>query len=107
MIRQGLYDPNVTHAACGVGAVVDLGGNARHALVEDGFRLLKNLGHRGARGADPQTGDGAGMLLQKPHEYFASQIPELPHADNYGVGQFFLPRDEQRTHEIQQLVEEV
>ena len=107
MTRRGLYDPNVTHAACGVGAIVDLGGNARHALVEDGFRLLKNLGHRGARGADPQTGDGAGILLQKPHEYFASQIPELPHSDNYGVGQFFLPRDERRRHEIQQLVEEV
>jgi len=107
MNRQGLYDPNVIHSACGVGAIVDLDGGIGHTLVEDGFRLLKNLGHRGARGADPQTGDGAGMLLQKPHEYFASQIPELPHPDCYGVGQFFLPRNERRRNEIRRLVEDV
>ncbi len=107
MTQHGLYDPSVTHAACGVGAIVDLDGGVGHTLVEDGFRLLKNLGHRGARGADPQTGDGAGMLLQKPHDYFASQVPGLPHPDQYGVGQFFLPRNEQRKLEIQQLVEAV
>ncbi len=107
MTRHGLFDPTVTHAACGVGAIVDLDRRSSHAIVEDGFRLLKNLGHRGARGADPRTGDGAGMLLQKPHEYFAGEVPGLPHPDQYGVGQFFLPRDEQRTQAILQVIAEV
>ena len=107
MTRKGLYDPSITHAACGVGAIVDIGGGTSHELVEDGFRLLTNLGHRGARGADPRTGDGAGMLLQKPHDYFASQVPGLPRPDQYGVGQFFLPRDDRRRDEIQRLIEEV
>lgn len=89
----GLYDPSVTRAACGVGVVVDLNGVKSHQLIEDGFRVLVNIDHRGARGSEEKTGDGTGMLLQKPHEFFAANVPGLGDFDSYGVGQIFMPRD--------------
>ena len=72
---------------------MNLDGTAHHAMIEDGLQVLKNLDHRGARGAEPNTGDGAGMLLQKPHEFFRQVVSGLPAAERYGVGQFFLPAD--------------
>ena len=76
----------MTRGACGVGALVDLNGTKTHQLVEDGLRILCNLDHRGARGAEEKTGDGAGMLLQKPHDFFHAEIPTLGDFDSYGVG---------------------
>jgi glutamate synthase domain-containing protein 2/glutamate synthase domain-containing protein 1/glutamate synthase domain-containing protein 3 len=93
------------HASCGVGVLVDLEGRVSHALVEQGLELLANLDHRGARGAEEQTGDGAGILLQKPHALFAELIPGLPPADGYGVAQCFLPRAGERRAAVRTLFE--
>ncbi len=89
----GLADPQHDRASCGVGVVVDLRGRRRHDLVEAGLTMLANLAHRGARGAEEGTGDGAGMLLQKPHDFLAAEVAGLPGPDAYGIGQAFLPRE--------------
>jgi len=94
---QGLYDPQYEHDACGIGAVVDISGAKSHKIVEYGKQVLLNLQHRGASGADESTGDGAGILMQIPHEFFAAEADrlkfELPPSGHYGVGILFLPRD--------------
>ena len=97
----------MTRGACGVGALVDLNGTKTHRLVEDGLRILCNLDHRGARGAEEKTGDGAGMLLQKPHEFFHAQIPSLGDFDSYGVGQLFLPKDQWKQIALKKLIKAV
>ena len=92
---QGLYDPRWEKDACGVGFVCHIKGQRSHEIVEQGLTILKRLAHRGATGADPKTGDGAGVLIQIPHEYFSKvcereNIP-LPPAGEYGTGLIFLP----------------
>jgi glutamate synthase (NADPH/NADH) large chain len=95
MKKQGLYDPRYEHDSCGVGFVVNINGQKSHQIVSDGITILKNLEHRGAVGGDSKTGDGAGMLLQLPHEFFSTVCDgcgiRLPEAGTYGVGMFFLP----------------
>ncbi|MCY4528825.1 MAG: glutamate synthase subunit alpha, partial [Chloroflexi bacterium] len=95
--KQGLYDPRFEHDACGVGLVADIKGRKSHDIINKGLEALINLGHRGAAGADPETGDGAGILLQMPHEFFAKEAEslgfDLPGLGNYGVGTIFLPQD--------------
>ncbi|XSG83367.1 MAG: glutamate synthase large subunit [Methyloligella sp. ZOD6] len=89
---QGLYDPSREHDACGVGFIADLNGKPTHKTIESGLQLLVNLTHRGAAGADPRFGDGAGMLLQIPHEFFQEVCDfELPEKGDYAVGQLFMP----------------
>ena len=94
---QGLYDPQWEHDACGIGAVVNISGGRDHAIVEHGKQVLLNLMHRGAAGADESTGDGAGILLQVPHEFFAAEADRLgfalPAAGEYGVAMLFCPQD--------------
>ncbi|HVN84499.1 MAG TPA: glutamate synthase large subunit [Candidatus Binatia bacterium] len=94
---QGLYHPWFEHDACGVGFVANIKGERSHDIVQKGLQVLENLTHRGACGCDPLTGDGAGMLLQIPHEFLKhacqSQRITLPAPDEYGVGMVFLPRD--------------
>ena len=68
--QQGLYDPRFEHDACGVGFVADIRGRRSHAIVADALTVLENMSHRGARGAEPNTGDGAGILIQIPHNLF-------------------------------------
>ena len=70
---QGLYDPALDKDSCGVGFIADIKGRKSHQIVEDGLRILCNLEHRGAVGADPRVGDGAGILVQIPHEFFAKE----------------------------------
>src|SRR6188768_3865244 len=100
-LREGLYDPRFEHDACGVGFVADLKNVKSHEVVSIGIQMLKNLDHRGARGAEPETGDGAGLLLQLPHAFFLKEFTRLgvslPKPGHYGVGQCFLPR-EPKTH---------
>ena len=84
MTQRGLFSPGETRGACGVGVLVDLNGTNTHQLVEDGLRILCKLDHRGARGSEEKTGDGAGMLLQKPHDFFKSQVATLGDFDSYG-----------------------
>jgi len=103
----GLLSPGATRGACGVGVLVDLNANKTHQLVEDGLRILCNLDHRGARGAEEKTGDGAGMLMQKPHEFFRSQILALGEFDSYGVGQLFIPKDQWKQIALKKLINAV
>ncbi|SEL12989.1 hypothetical protein [Ectothiorhodospira marina] len=92
------------HAACGVGVLAHLDGHASHELIEDGFECLENLDHRGARGAEENTGDGAGMLLQKPHAFLSTLVPGLGDPDDYGVAQVFMPRDGDHRAAIRTLI---
>ena len=97
MIAQGLYDPSNEHDACGVGFIAHIKGNKSHSIIEQGLLILKNLDHRGAVGADKLMGDGAGILIQIPDQYFrdemAKQGVELPPPGEYGVGMVFLPKE--------------
>ena len=110
-VKQGLYDPQYDHDACGVGVVADIKGNRSHSIIEKGLEVLINLGHRGACGADPETGDGAGVLFQMPHRFFSKVAPslgfQLPPAGQYGVGVVFLPRDAGDAADCQQIIERV
>src|SRR5918999_5875350 len=91
---QGLYDPAFEHDSCGVSFVVDLQGRASHRIVELGFRALCNLDHRGAKGAEPNTGDGSGLLIQVPDRFLREVVDfPLPPAGAYAVGIAFLPAD--------------
>ena len=94
---QGLYDPRNEHDACGVGFVAHIKGVKSHAIVEQGLLILRNLDHRGAVGADPLMGDGAGILIQIPDEFYraemAKQGVKLPPKGEYGVGMVFLPKE--------------
>src|SRR6187455_762143 len=94
---QGLYDPALDKDSCGVGFIADIKGRKSHQLIEDGLRILCNLEHRGAVGADPRMGDGAGILVQIPYKFFAKKTTELgfklPAAGDYAVGYLFMPQD--------------
>ena len=95
--KQGLYDPAFEHDSCGVGFVCDVKGRRSNNIVSQALEILNRLSHRGATGADPKTGDGAGILIQMPHEFFAEKcshikIP-LPEKGYYGTGLIFLPQD--------------
>ena len=96
-LEQGLYDPANEHDACGVGFIAHIKGNKTHEIVLQGLEILKNLDHRGAVGADPLQGDGAGILIQIPDTLFreemAKQGVSLPPAGDYGVGMVFLPKE--------------
>ena len=95
--KQGLYDPQFEHDACGLGFVVNMKGKKSHQLVSDALQILVNLDHRGACGCEANTGDGAGILIQVPHDFLAAQTAKLgftlPAAGQYGVGMMFLPKN--------------
>ena len=95
LARKGLYSPENEHDSCGVGMVADIQGRESHGIIEEGLQVLINLGHRGAAGSDPETGDGAGVLIQMPHRLFRQESErlgfELPGDGHYGVGMVFLP----------------
>src|SRR6476619_2227576 len=99
-LAQGLYDPALDKDSCGVGFIADIKGRKSHQIVEDGLRILCNLEHRGAVGADPRMGDGAGILVQIPHKFFARKAKDvgitLPKPGEYGIGALFMPRDAER-----------
>jgi len=93
----GLFDPAQEKDSCGVGFIADIKGRKSHRIIQDGINILLNLEHRGAVGADPRAGDGAGMLVQIPHKFFAKEAARLgfalPEPGQYAVGHIFLPRD--------------
>ncbi len=96
--RQGLYDPRFEHDSCGVGFVCDIKGSKSHDIVTKGILALEHLMHRGATGSDPKTGDGAGILIQVPHEFLLKECSKtgirLPKSGDYGVGLVFLPAED-------------
>ena len=96
--KQGLYDPQYEHDACGVGFVCDVKGRASSRIVQDGLTVLRRLSHRGAVGADPKTGDGAGILLQMPHGFWQcvaeKEKIKLPQPGQYATGMIFLPTNQ-------------
>ncbi|HEX9904038.1 MAG TPA: glutamate synthase large subunit [Propylenella sp.] len=108
---KGLYDPRMERDSCGVGFIADLSGRRSHNIIVNGLQILENLTHRGAVGADPLVGDGAGMLVQIPHAFFSGECHrlgfELPETGEYGVGYFFMPRDTARCAHFEAVVERV
>ena len=96
----GMYDAAYEHDACGVGMVVNIHGNKSHELVDSALKVLENMRHRGAEGADNKTGDGAGIMLQIPHEFILLQGIPVPEKGKYGTGLVFLPKDETKQSEI-------
>lgn len=106
--KQGLYDPTNEHDACGVGLVVNVHGGKSHGIVESALKILENMRHRGAEGADNKTGDGAGILLQIPHEFILLQGIPVPEKGKYGTGLVFFPKDEeQRSAILSFMIEEI
>src|SRR5947208_13982555 len=94
---EGLYDPSLEKDSCGVGFIANIKGKKSHQIVSDALDILCNLEHRGAVGADPRAGDGAGILVQIPHAFFARKAAEigfkLPQPGDYAVGALFMPRE--------------
>ncbi|MBW8639154.1 glutamate synthase large subunit [Hoeflea sp. WL0058] len=109
--RQGLYDPAKEHDACGVGFIAHMRGEKSHRIIEDGLRMLENLTHRGAVGADPLMGDGAGMLVQLPDRLFREEMAAsgvaLPEPGHYSVGHLFMPQDDELRLHIEEIIADV
>jgi len=109
--RQGLYDPQFEHDACGMGFVADLKGRRSHEIVRQALQVLANLAHRGAVGAEANTGDGAGILIQIPHAFFQRSCRrlgfELPEPRHYGVAMVYLPPDEAQRRDCQARLEAI
>ncbi len=109
--KQGLYDPRNEHDACGVGFIAHMKGKKSHQIVKDGLFILENLTHRGAVGADPLMGDGAGILVQIPDRFFREEMAKqgitLPKAGEYAVGHFFFPQDETQIAHFKKVIADV
>lgn len=106
--KEGLYDLAHEHDACGVGMIVNLNGSKSHELVDSALRVLENMKHRGAEGADNKTGDGAGIMVQIPHEFILLQGIPVPEKGKYGTGLIFLPKDpKEQEHILSIVIEEI
>lgn len=107
--EKGLYDPSFEHDACGIGFVASVKGEANHEIVSQALQILKNMDHRGAVGADPLCGDGSGILIQMPDQFFRAEMSKqgitLPSRGDYGVGMVFLPREQASKRACEQELE--
>ena len=106
-MQNNLYDTDYEHDACGVGLLVDIHGNKSHDIVEKGLQVLENMLHRGAESADNKTGDGAGIMLQIPHEFILLQGIPVPEKGKYGTGLVFLPKDAEQASSCISVIERV
>lgn len=105
---QGLYSPSNEHDACGVGMIVNLHGAKSHELIDSALKVLENMKHRGAEGADSKTGDGAGIMIQIPHEFILLQGIPVPEKGKYGTGLVFMPKDKASQQDIMSvMIEEI
>ena len=108
LAEKGLYSPQHEHDSCGVGVVANITGEKTHQIIDESLQVLVNLGHRGASGCDPETGDGAGILIQMPHEFLVKECADLgiklPSPGEYGVGMVFLPALSQSQEKCRALV---
>src|SRR6188472_76203 len=106
----GLYDPSLEKDSCGVGFIANIKGKKSHQIVSDAINILCNLEHRGAVGADPRAGDGAGILVQIPHAFFARKATELgfklPEPGHYAIGALFMPKETAWRKVIQSIIAE-
>ncbi len=106
-----LYDPSNEHDACGIGFVVNTKGVRSHDIISQGISILINLTHRGACGCDPETGDGAGLTIQIPHEFFLRELKKagmaLPAPGEYGVGMIFLPVEPQGRLQCEGIIDRI
>lgn len=109
--KQGLYDPQFEKDACGMGFVANIKGIKSHKVIRQALMLLENMEHRGGQGSEPNTGDGAGILLQIPHTFFAAELKKqeivLPAEGHYAVGMIFMPQDEEARRAIEREVETI
>jgi glutamate synthase domain-containing protein 2/glutamate synthase domain-containing protein 1/glutamate synthase domain-containing protein 3 len=109
--EQGLYNPRNEHDACGIGFVVNIKGRPSHDIILKGIQILINLTHRGACGCDPETGDGAGILIQIPHRFFAKECSRLgftlPAPGEYGIGMVFLPVEPAQRLQVEGILERI
>jgi len=106
MMGKGLYNPENEHDACGVGMVVNIRGNKNHEIVENALTILENMRHRGAEGADGKSGDGAGIMVQIPHEFILLQGIPVPEKGSYGTGLVFLPKDNDKKEYFLDIIKE-
>ncbi|MGC8802819.1 MAG: glutamate synthase central domain-containing protein, partial [Bacteroidales bacterium] len=104
---QGMYRPENEHDSCGIGFVAHIKGQKSHEIVQRGLDVLINMTHRGAESADNKTGDGAGIQIQMPHEFFVSKGIQLPSAGNYGAGIVFLPKNENSAKQCLEIFEKI
>src|SRR5947208_2787991 len=109
--KQGLYDPQYEHEACGVGFVVNIKGRKSHAIIQQALQVLLNLDHRGACGCEANTGDGAGILIQPPHDFLKLVAKEtrisLPAPGEYAVGMIFMPPKASQRAECEKIFREI
>lgn len=109
--KQGLYDPRYEHDACGIGFVVNIKGKASHEIIKNSIRVLRNMDHRGATGSEANSGDGAGILMQTPHDFFKRSCEglgfELPPFGHYGVGMLFLPPEREKWKYCEKIIEKI
>ena len=109
--KQGLYDPQFEHEACGVGFLVNIKGKKSHDIIGQALRILLNLDHRGACGCEANTGDGAGILIQTPHDFLKLVAKEgrvdLPSLGDYGVGMIFMPPDAAHRAECEKIIAQI
>ena len=107
MVSNGLYRAEFEHDACGVGFVANIKGNKSHQIVSDALTLLENMEHRGACGCENNTGDGAGIMIQVPHEFFFAECVKLgvhlPAFGRYGVGVIFFPKEVRMREECREI----
>ncbi|WP_291721358.1 glutamate synthase large subunit [Bernardetia sp.] len=109
MKTEGLYDPSFEHDACGIGFIANIKGRKSHQIIEDALQMLTRMEHRGACGCEVNTGDGAGILIQMPHEFFLDECTKLgmklPPYGKYGVGIVFFPKDDQLREECKTILD--
>ena len=99
-----LYNSSYEHDSCGVGMVINIHGNKSHELVDSALKVLENMKHRGAEGADSKTGDGAGIMIQIPHEFILLQGIPVPEKGKYGTGLIFFPKEEKEQKSILNII---
>src|SRR5260221_13654560 len=109
--KQGLYDPQFEHEACGVGFVVNIKGRKSHSIIQQALQVLLNLDHRGACGCEANTGDGAGILIQPPHDFLKMVAKEarisLPAPGEYAIGMFFMPPKANQRAECEKIFRDI